>query len=180
MCPKDNCFPGLYCIDLLRDPWLTDGQTMILSSVWGSREVILSVNVVRWLQTSVSPLIDWHMLWLWLFSCKLYFCSCEILRVTPQDSDYSWNVLALDKNNIVAGNPITCIWLLNNYIVLSLCAITFHVCLPFPVSSSLITLPQINYGINVSQTESHWEWQEVSTPFPKPSDEVLLKKCTEH
>lgn len=47
MCPKENCFPGLYCFGLLRDPWLTDGRTMILSSVWGSREVILSVNVVR-------------------------------------------------------------------------------------------------------------------------------------
>jgi len=47
LCPKDNCFPGLYCFGLLRDPWLTDGQTMIISSVWGSREVILSVNVVR-------------------------------------------------------------------------------------------------------------------------------------
>ncbi|OEL33391.1 Acylamino-acid-releasing enzyme 1, partial [Dichanthelium oligosanthes] len=114
MCPKDNRFPGLYCFGLLRDPWLTDGQTMILSSVWGSREVILSVNVV----------------------------SCEVLRVSPQDSDYSWNVLALEKNNILA------------------------------VSSSLVTLPQIFYGIKVSQTESHWEWQEVSTPFPKPSDEI--------
>jgi len=119
MCPKDNCFPGLYCFGLLRDPWLTDGRTMILSSVWGSREVILSVNVV----------------------------SCEVLRVSPQDSDYSWNVLALDKNNILA------------------------------VSSSLITLPQIYYGIMISQTESHWEWQEVSTPFPKPSDEVLQNKA---
>jgi len=29
----------------------------------------------------------------------------------------------------------------------------------------------------VSQTESHWEWQEVSTPFPKPSDEVLQNKA---
>nr|CAB3499666.1 unnamed protein product [Digitaria exilis] len=114
MCPKDNCFPGLYCLGLLRDPWLTDGRTMILSSFWGSREVILSVNVA----------------------------SCEVLRVSPQDSDYSWNVLALDKDNILA------------------------------VSSSLITLPQIYYGIKVSQTENPWEWQEVSTPFPKPSDEI--------
>ncbi|CAN6311156.1 unnamed protein product [Urochloa humidicola] len=114
MCPKDNCFPGLYCFGLLRDPWLTDGRTMILSSVWGSREVILSVNVV----------------------------SCEVLRVSPQDSDYSWNVLALDKNNILAD------------------------------SSSLITLPQIYYGTKDSQIESHWEWHEVSTPFPKLSDEI--------
>ena len=68
----------------------------------------------------------------------------------------------------------------DSYIVLSLCEITIHVCLlfsSFPVSSSLITLPQIYYGIMVSQTESHWEWQEVSTPFPKPSDEVLQNKA---
>ncbi len=47
MCPQDGCFPGLYCSGILRNPWLTDGQTMILSSIWGSKEVILSVNVVR-------------------------------------------------------------------------------------------------------------------------------------
>ncbi|PWZ52362.1 Acylamino-acid-releasing enzyme 1 [Zea mays] len=68
--------------------------------------------------------------------------SCELSRVSPQDSDYSWNVLAVDKNNILA------------------------------VSSSLITLPQMYYGIKVSQTESNWEWQGVSTPFPKPSDKI--------
>lgn len=121
MRPKDNGFPGLYCSGLLRDPWLTDGRTVILSSVWGSREVILSVNIV----------------------------SCEVSRVTPQDSDYSWNALALDKNNILA------------------------------VSSSLITLPQIYYGIKVSQAESSWEWQEVPTPSPKPSDKIS-PKLAEH
>ncbi|TVU31059.1 hypothetical protein EJB05_22726, partial [Eragrostis curvula] len=114
MCPQDGCFPGLYSSGLLTDPWLSDGRTLILSSVWGSKEVILSVNVA----------------------------SCEVLRVSPQDSDYSWNVLALDKNNILA------------------------------VSSSLITLPQIYYGLEVSQIESQWEWQEVSTPLPKPSDKI--------
>ncbi|GJM84546.1 hypothetical protein PR202_ga00227 [Eleusine coracana subsp. coracana] len=67
---------------------------------------------------------------------------CEVSRVSPQDSDYSWNVLALDKNNILA------------------------------VSSGLITLPQIYYGLEVSQTGRQWEWQEVLTPFPKPSDKI--------
>jgi hypothetical protein len=64
----------------------------------------------------------------------------------------------------------------------SLCETTFHVYLhfpSFPVSSSLITLPQMYYGIKVSQTESNWEWQGVSTPFPKPSDKVLLKQNME-
>ncbi|KAK3157569.1 hypothetical protein QOZ80_2AG0124510 [Eleusine coracana subsp. coracana] len=114
MCPQDDSFPGLYSSGLLMDPWLSDGRTMILSSVWGSKEVIISVNVA----------------------------SCEVSRVSPQDSDYSWNVLALDKNNILA------------------------------VSSGLITLPQIYYGLEVSQTGRQWEWQEVLTPFPKPSDKI--------
>jgi acylaminoacyl-peptidase len=47
MCPQDGCFPGLYSSGLLMDPWLSDGRTMILSSVWGSKEVIVSVNVAR-------------------------------------------------------------------------------------------------------------------------------------
>ncbi|KAG8091598.1 hypothetical protein GUJ93_ZPchr0012g20436 [Zizania palustris] len=116
MCPQDGCFPGLYCFGIHRNPWLSDGQTMILSSVWGSREVIISVNVV----------------------------SCEVLRISPQDSDYSWNVLALDKDNILA------------------------------VSSSLITTPQIYYGFEVSQTGKlcQWKWQEISTPFLKLSDKI--------
>ncbi|KAB8112754.1 hypothetical protein EE612_051449, partial [Oryza sativa] len=116
MCPQDGCFPGLYCSVILRNPWLTDGQTMILSSIWGSKEVILSVNVV----------------------------SREVSRVSPQDSDYSWNVLALDKDNILA------------------------------VSSSLITVPQIYYGSEVCQTgkPNQWEWQEIATPFPSPSDKI--------
>ncbi|KAL6883634.1 hypothetical protein ACP4OV_011048 [Aristida adscensionis] len=114
MCPQHGCFPGLYCSLLLRDPWLPDGQTIILSSFWGSREVILSINVV----------------------------SCEVSRISPHDSDYSWNILALDKSNILA------------------------------VSSSLITPPQICYGFQFPQTESQWEWQEVPTPFPKLSHKI--------
>lgn len=46
-CPEDGCFPGLYSVKFLSKPWLSDGYTMILSSVWGSTEVILSVNVLR-------------------------------------------------------------------------------------------------------------------------------------
>ncbi|XP_003573923.1 acylamino-acid-releasing enzyme 1 isoform X1 [Brachypodium distachyon] len=116
MSPQDGCFPGIYCSGLLRFPWLSDGRTMVLSSVWGSREVILSVNVA----------------------------SGEVSRVSPLDSDYSWKVLALDNNNILA------------------------------VSSSLITQPQMYYGSESSQTDKsfQWDWQEISSPFPKPSDKV--------
>uniref|UniRef100_A0A452ZGS2 acylaminoacyl-peptidase n=2 Tax=Aegilops tauschii subsp. strangulata TaxID=200361 RepID=A0A452ZGS2_AEGTS len=116
MSPQDGCFPGMYCSGLLRFPWLSDGRTMILSSAWGSKEVILSINVA----------------------------SGEVSRVSPQDSDYSWNVLALDNNNILA------------------------------VSSSLVTLPQMYYGFEDSHTDKpcQWDWQEISSPFPKPSDKV--------
>ncbi|KAM3411541.1 hypothetical protein ACQJBY_003295 [Aegilops geniculata] len=116
MSPQDGCFPGMYCSGLLRFPWLSDGRTMILSSAWGSKEVILSINVA----------------------------SGEVSRVSPQDSDYSWNVLALDNNNILA------------------------------VSSSLVTLPQMSYGFEDSHTDKpcQWDWQEISSPFPKPSDKV--------
>ncbi|VAH08981.1 unnamed protein product [Triticum turgidum subsp. durum] len=116
MSPQDGCFPGMYCSGLLRFPWLSDGRTMILSSAWGSKEVILSINVA----------------------------SGEVSRVSPQDSDYSWNVLALDNNNILA------------------------------VSSSLVTLPQMYYGFEDSHTDKpcQWDWQEIPSPFPKPSDKV--------
>ncbi|KAI7752787.1 hypothetical protein M8C21_021739, partial [Ambrosia artemisiifolia] len=47
MCPEDGCLPGIYCYNLLSKPWLSDGSTMILSSIWDNIEVILSVNVLR-------------------------------------------------------------------------------------------------------------------------------------
>ena len=47
MCAEDGCFPGLYCSSFLSNPWLSDGCTMILSSVWHSTQVILSVDVLR-------------------------------------------------------------------------------------------------------------------------------------
>ncbi|XP_072978662.1 acylamino-acid-releasing enzyme 1 [Typha angustifolia] len=114
MCPEDSCFPGLYCSGFLSDPWLSDGSTMILSSYWRSMQVILSVNVL----------------------------SCKVSRISPQDSSYSWNVLALDGDNVVA------------------------------VSSSPIDPPKINYGYHVSEQSSTWTWVDVSTPFLMSSNKV--------
>ncbi|KAL8265639.1 hypothetical protein R6Q59_002983 [Mikania micrantha] len=74
MCPEDGCFPGIYCFDVLSKPWLSDGSTMILSSIWGSTEVIISVNVL----------------------------SGKVTRITPSDSNHSWSLLALDGNNVLA------------------------------------------------------------------------------
>ncbi|KAL6185036.1 hypothetical protein ACLB2K_041171 [Fragaria x ananassa] len=73
MCADDGCFPGLYCSSFLTNPWISDGCTMIMSSFWGSCQVILSVNVL----------------------------SGEVSRISPTDSN-SWNVLSLDGDNIVA------------------------------------------------------------------------------
>uniref|UniRef100_A0A6V7QSZ4 Acylamino-acid-releasing enzyme n=1 Tax=Ananas comosus var. bracteatus TaxID=296719 RepID=A0A6V7QSZ4_ANACO len=115
MSPEDGCFPGLYCSGFLSDPWLSDGCTMVLSSAWRSTQVILSVNV----------------------------SSCKVSRVSPEDSNYSWNILALDGDNILA------------------------------VSSSPIDPPQIKYGYHSSQAEKNtWTWMDVSSPFLKYSEKV--------
>lgn len=47
MCPEDGCFPGLYCFKLLSEPWLSDRHTMVLSSIWGSVQTILTVDILR-------------------------------------------------------------------------------------------------------------------------------------
>ncbi|KAF5778995.1 putative acylaminoacyl-peptidase transcription factor WD40-like family [Helianthus annuus] len=74
MCPdEDGCFPGIYCFNMLSKPWLSDGSTMILSSVWGSAEVILSVNVQ----------------------------SGKVTRITPSNSNHSWSLLTLNGDNIL-------------------------------------------------------------------------------
>ncbi|XP_023761603.1 acylamino-acid-releasing enzyme isoform X1 [Lactuca sativa] len=74
MCREDDCFPGIYCFDMISKPWLSDGFTMIFSSIWGSKEVILSVNML----------------------------SGKVSRITPIDSNHSWSLLSLDGNNILA------------------------------------------------------------------------------
>ncbi|KAL0716595.1 hypothetical protein Bca4012_065917 [Brassica carinata] len=115
-CPEDGCFPGLYVTGLLSDPWLSDGHTLILSSYWRSCRVILSLNLI----------------------------SGEISRVSPNDSDYSWNVLALDGDNIVA------------------------------VSSSPVSVPEIKYGKKVldPSRKPSWHWSNIQKPIFKCSEKV--------
>ncbi|CAH1427163.1 unnamed protein product [Lactuca virosa] len=74
MCPEDGCFPGIYSHNAVSKPWLSDGSTMIISSIWGSKEVIISVNVL----------------------------SGKVSRITPSDSNHSWSLLAVDDNKILA------------------------------------------------------------------------------
>ncbi|KAL4643377.1 hypothetical protein ACB092_02G087700 [Castanea dentata] len=116
MSAEDGCFPGLYCSSFLGNPWLSDGCTMIISSFWRSSQVILSVNVL----------------------------SGEVLRISPADSNFSWNVLTLDGDNIVA------------------------------VSSSPVNVPQIKYGCIVEKTikAAAWSWLDVSSSIFKCSEKV--------
>ncbi|KAK4586246.1 hypothetical protein RGQ29_023433 [Quercus rubra] len=114
MSAEDGCFPGLYCSSFLSNPWLSDGCTMIISSFWRSSQVILSVNVL----------------------------SGEVLCISPADSNFSWNVLTLDGDNIVA------------------------------VSSSPVNVPQIKYGCIVEKTTkaAAWSWLDVSSSIFKCSE----------
>ncbi|XP_006356048.1 acylamino-acid-releasing enzyme isoform X1 [Solanum tuberosum] len=116
MCPEDGCFPGLYCFSVLSRPWLSDGYTMILSSIWGSTQVIISVNVI----------------------------SGNISRISPGDSSFSWNMLALDGDNIIA------------------------------VCSSPVDVPAIKYGslARKASVETSWSWLDISSPISRCSEKV--------
>lgn len=74
MTAEEGCFPGLYCTNVLANPWLSDGCTMILTSSWRSSEVILAVNVLNG----------------------------NIARISPMELDASWEVLTLDGGNVIA------------------------------------------------------------------------------
>ncbi|CAJ1966982.1 unnamed protein product [Sphenostylis stenocarpa] len=113
---EDGNFPGLYCSNILSDPWLSDGQRLVIASVWHSKQVLLSINVL----------------------------SGEILRITPADSNFSWSLLTLDGDNILA------------------------------VSSSPVDVPQIKYGtiVKSATNNNEWSWSDVSNPIFKCSDKV--------
>ncbi|KAG8658648.1 acylamino-acid-releasing enzyme isoform X2 [Manihot esculenta] len=115
-CSEDGCFPGLYCSEFLRNPWLSDGCSMILSSVWGSSQVLISVNVLNG----------------------------DVKRISPADSKFSWNLLALDGDNVIA------------------------------VSSSPVDLPEIRYGCLVEKatTNAAWNWLNISSPIFRCSEKV--------
>ncbi|XP_051127706.1 acylamino-acid-releasing enzyme isoform X3 [Andrographis paniculata] len=80
MCPEDGGFPGLYPSKFLTRPWLSDGHTMVLSSIWGSTLAILTVDVF----------------------------SRQVSRISPNPSNSSWDILGLDGDHIIAvsSSPI--------------------------------------------------------------------------
>ncbi|KAJ3673880.1 hypothetical protein LUZ60_005872 [Juncus effusus] len=76
MCPKDeSSFPGLYCSGFLTNPWLNDGYTILVSSMWRSTDAILSINII----------------------------SGQVSRISP-DSDHSFDLLAIDGDNILSAS----------------------------------------------------------------------------
>lgn len=68
-------FPGLYCTSFLTNPWLSDRQTLLLSSTWFSTHVILAVNIK----------------------------SGEVSRITPIDDSSSWNLFSVCGDYILAA-----------------------------------------------------------------------------
>ncbi|XP_075113059.1 acylamino-acid-releasing enzyme isoform X4 [Nicotiana tabacum] len=116
MCAEDGSFPGLYCSNILSNPWLSDGRTMILSSAWGSTLVVLAVDVL----------------------------SGDVSRISPSTSEFSWDVLTLDCDNIIA------------------------------VCSSPVDVPEIKYGYLVGNAcdNTKWNWLDISSPITKCSEKV--------
>ncbi|CAM6034265.1 unnamed protein product [Sphagnum compactum] len=71
---EEGGFPGLYCSNLISNPWLPDNCTLLLSSAWRSQQVILGVNIL----------------------------SGDVMRVSPADSQASWNLLGLQNRCTIA------------------------------------------------------------------------------
>lgn len=119
MCPGEDFFTGLYCTQILAHPWLSDGHTLLLSSIWGSMQVLLAINVL----------------------------SGTVSKISPQDSNSSWNILAV-KDNIVLA-----------------------------VSSSPAELPNLKYAnLPRVRMDDHgkdmWNWLNLSLPSMDISEKI--------
>ncbi|CAN6441137.1 unnamed protein product [Victoria cruziana] len=117
-----DSFPGLYCYNIIAKPWISDGSTLILSSVWGSTEVLISVDIL----------------------------SGKLSRISSQDSDSSWNLLAVNGGIVLA------------------------------VSSNPVSPPQIKCGRFLDPKENkasfEWDWQDLSLPQLVYSEKFLFSR----
>lgn len=62
---EEGSFPGLYCSNLIANPWLNDSSTLLLSSAWRSQQVILGIDIESGNVTKVSSpksLASWSLL----------------------------------------------------------------------------------------------------------------------
>ncbi|KAG0553896.1 hypothetical protein KC19_12G047600 [Ceratodon purpureus] len=62
---EEGAFPGLYCSNLIANPWLNDSSTLLLASSWRSQQVILAIDVESGTMTKVSSsesMASWNIL----------------------------------------------------------------------------------------------------------------------
>ncbi|OAE21003.1 hypothetical protein AXG93_2024s1160 [Marchantia polymorpha subsp. ruderalis] len=74
MNPREDGFPGLYVSNIIAQPWLSDGSTLLFTSAWRSMQVILAVNIE----------------------------SGAITRITPHDTIASWSLLGVQDDVVLA------------------------------------------------------------------------------
>ncbi|KAL6185037.1 hypothetical protein ACLB2K_041172 [Fragaria x ananassa] len=74
--------------------------------------------------------------------------SGEVLHISPTDSNFSWNALSLDEDNIIA------------------------------VSSSLVDVPRIKYGylVDRERKSTAWNWLDVPSPTNECSEKFSIMK----
>lgn len=148
---------------------------MLLSSIWGSSQVIISVNVSRLLNDyifsfhavyflfhtisswydfeitvesyCVSPLLNQTF-----HGVFLHWMGTILLRVTPSSDLYSWYFLLIWRK-------------LKQNFALSI----------FKVSSSPVDVPQVKYGYFVDKAnENTWSWLNVSSPISRCPEKVYF------
>lgn len=54
---EDGLFPGLYSHGFLANPWLSDGHTLITTSIWRSKDAILSIDILRQFEYFLKKLL---------------------------------------------------------------------------------------------------------------------------
>ena len=124
---------------------------------------VMYVQLFLCVQTVRICLYSWFMVWSSNYSGI-------VSRISPTDSNFSWNLLTLDGDNIITGKA-KC-WKLS---------ITYKVRVkrmeniilfssPVPVFSSPVDVPQIKYGYLVDTAA--WDWLDVSSPIFRCSAEV--------
>lgn len=101
------------------------------------------------------------------------FYSCKVSRISPNESNYSWDVLALDGDDILSGKVIWVLWI--EKMVNSISIYMYIFCCYYQVCSSPVDPPQIKYGYHTQQVDQliTWNWLDVSSPTLKYSDKVL-------
>lgn len=96
---EEGSFPGLYCSNLIANPWLNDTSTLLLSSTWRSQQVILAIDVVSGSVTTASSsesFASWSLLGM-QNSCVVAVVSSptepQILKLGHCGKDWSWSTI---------------------------------------------------------------------------------------